>query len=75
MTWNTQEHHNFHLTDEIKPDSVQNIVIKVLSPASLCSSAPAHPTYKDFGIVPFDRASDGGVLFLVWWVTIVTHTI
>ncbi len=29
--------------------------------------------YKDYGIVPFDRASDDGVLFLVWWATIVTQ--
>ncbi len=31
--------------------------------------------YKDFGIVAFDRASDGGVLFLVWWASMFARTI
>ena len=31
--------------------------------------------YKDYGIVPFDRASDGTVLFLVWWASMFTCTI
>ncbi len=39
------------------------------------SSDTIHFVYKDFGLVPFDSATDGTVLFLVWLITIVTCTL